>query len=63
MPDIKLICEKCNSERFNVTSDVVFSETISSIVCAVCKHPVNVHEVVTFREIPYLTLVPDLQIH
>lgn len=63
MPDIKLICEKCNSEKFTVISSIAFSETVSSIVCAGCKHPVNVNEVVTFRDIPYLTLVPDVPTH
>lgn len=63
MPDIKLICEKCNSEKFTVSSNFGFSETVSSIVCAGCNHPVDVNEVVTFRNIPHLTLVPDLPIH
>lgn len=63
MPDLKLICEKCNSEKFIASSDFVFSETVTIIECAFCKHSINVNEVVTYREPPHLTLVPDVPLH
>ncbi|THD44474.1 hypothetical protein ERD95_18700 [Enterobacteriaceae bacterium ML5] len=63
MPDIKLSCEKCTSERFVASSNYPSSDMVSSLVCALCHHPVDVSSVVTFRDTPYIALVPPLPDH
>ncbi|AVF37941.1 hypothetical protein BV494_22150 (plasmid) [Rahnella sikkimica] len=55
MPDIRIICEQCGSDRFNATVITPFAEVVHSIQCAACAHPVRVDDVVIFRDGTYIS--------
>ncbi|MFD3240370.1 hypothetical protein ACE2AK_14580 [Rahnella perminowiae] len=55
MPDINIVCEQCGSDRFVAAVNSPLAETVHSLVCAACQHPVPVDEVVIFREGMYIS--------
>jgi hypothetical protein len=59
MPDIRIVCEQCGSDRFVASVNTPFAEQVNAIICAVCSHPVRVDEVVIFREGTYISGIYD----
>lgn len=59
MPDIRIVCEQCGSDRFVASANTPFAEQVNAIICAVCSHPVRVDEVVIFREGTYISGIYD----
>ncbi|MBF7957573.1 hypothetical protein [Rahnella victoriana] len=55
MPDIKIVCEQCGSDRFVAAANTPLADIVHSIVCAQCQHPVRVDDVVIFREGVYIS--------
>ncbi|PKE29406.1 hypothetical protein CWS43_15220 [Rahnella sp. AA] len=55
MPDIRIVCEQCGSDRFIATANTPFAETVHSLVCAVCAHPVRVDDVIIFKDGIYMS--------
>lgn len=59
MPDIRIVCEQCGSDRFVASVNTPIAEQVNSLVCAVCSHPVRVDEVIIFREGTYISGIYD----
>lgn len=59
MPDMNIFCKQCGSDRFNVTTSTPVAETVHSIFCSVCGQAIKVNEVVTFRDVLYLSRTPE----
>lgn len=55
MPDIKIVCEQCGADCFIAAVNSPLAETVHSLICAVCQHPVRVEEVVIFRDGMYIS--------
>lgn len=55
MPDIRIVCEQCGSDRFVASANTPFAEIVHSLVCAVCAHPVKVDDVIIFKEGTYMS--------
>ncbi|MCS3424428.1 DNA-directed RNA polymerase subunit RPC12/RpoP [Rahnella sp. BIGb0603] len=55
MPDIRIVCEHCGSDRFIAAVNSPLAEVVHSIQCADCAHPVRVDEVVIFRDGTYIS--------
>ena len=55
MPDIRIVCEQCGSDRFVAGVNTPLAETVHSLVCASCQHPVRVEDVVIFRDGVYIS--------
>lgn len=55
MPDMNIVCEKCKSDKFDVKVATTMSNTVSSITCVHCGHPVKVSDIVVFIGEVYLS--------
>lgn len=55
MPDMKIFCEQCGTDRFDVSMKTPEAETVHSILCATCGQGIKVDEVVIFRDVMFLS--------
>ncbi len=60
MPDIRLCCEKCNSERFEVSTYLLNTNSVLSLTCKICNYPADVDRMVSFSEETYLYFLPPV---
>lgn len=59
MPDMNVFCQGCGSEIFTVATDSPNVETVNYIICVTCGNKIEVDEVVNFKEVVYLSALPN----